>query len=72
MKDRRVVRRREVEDEVEPVEGEHRVQERRATVIDGGGDRDEAEQVEPTREPRPADAAKAVRPVVDATRGRVF
>jgi hypothetical protein len=72
VQDRRGVRRRAVDDEVEPVQGEHRVQERRGAVVDGGGDGDEAEQVEPTREPRPAHAAEAVRPVVDAARGRVL
>ena len=72
MQDRRRARRRTVDDEVEPVKGEDRVQERRGAVVDRGGDCDEAEQVEPTREPRPAHAAEAVRPVVDAARGRVL
>ncbi len=45
--------------------------ERRRAEVDGRGDGDLADEVEPAREPAPAGAAEPRRPVVEAARGRV-
>ena len=61
-------RLREVENEVQVVEPQQEVQERRADVVHRGHDGDQADQVEPAREPAPACPAELGGPVVDSAR----
>ncbi len=62
---------REIDPEqVQAVERQGRVQERRRGVVDRRGHRHQADQVEPAGEPAPARAAELRRPVVDPARGR--
>ena len=61
----------EVEDEVDAVQAEQVHQEGRRDVHHGGHHRDQADQVEPAREPAPAGAAQPECPVVDAAGRRV-
>src|ERR1700729_1810781 len=72
VQDRPEARSAEIDDEVDVVEAEQRVQEGRGAVVDRGSDRDQAEQVEPAGEPRPPRAAELERPVVDPASSRYF
>ncbi len=69
-------RREEIEDVVAvvrivPEQVEQRRGVDREPVADGSDDSDQAEQVEPTREPAPRGAAELRRPVVETTCGRI-
>ena len=62
---------RDAVEEVEVERAEGDVHERGAAVVDRGGDRDEADEVEPAGEPAPRRAAELGRPPVDAAGRRV-
>ena len=57
--------------DVDVVEPQDHTEELPGEVVDRREDRDEAEQVEPARDPAPPGAAELRRPPVDATRRRV-
>ena len=59
-------------DDLDPVEAEDDVEERRRRVDDRGDDADQAGEVEPAGEPAPDGAAEPCRPPVDAAGGRVL
>ena len=59
-------------EDIQSIETQERVQEKRRAVSDPGDDPDQADDVEPAGHPAPAFAAQVVGPPVRPTRGRVL